>query len=249
MDKDSKKILYSFIPGILLLAAIWAVFLMERISGYSLSEYGVLPRTLTGLRGIIAAPFLHGDINHIASNSAPLLVLVTGLVYFYRQLAVKVFTGVWLMGGFWLWLGGREAYHIGASGIIYGLTAFLLFSGIFRKDTRLMALSLLVVFLYGGMVWGVFPLFYHVSWEAHLFGAIAGFFMAWLYRKEGPQRKIYEWELEPEEEDEADVDSVQTDRLQQGQGPNVHIHYIYRPADQPESTIENENKKPGDSNE
>ena len=201
MDKEFIKIFKSFIPGFILVLALWAVKLLEMHSGFLLTEYGVMPRTITGLKGVITSPFIHGDFKHLISNSLPLLVLIAGVVYFYKSLALRVFIGVYILGGFWLWLGGRESYHIGASGLVYGLTSFLFFSGMFRRDVRLMALSMLVVFLYGGMIWGIFPLFIGVSWEAHLFGGLAGFLFAFFYRKEGPQRKVYEWEGESEEED------------------------------------------------
>ncbi|MBL0072016.1 MAG: rhomboid family intramembrane serine protease [Bacteroidetes bacterium] len=126
---------------------------LEIQSGYLLTEYGVLPRTLSGLKGVITSPFIHGDMKHLISNSLPLLVLLSGLFYFYKAMAYRVFAGIFLLGGIWLWIGGRESYHIGASGLVYGLTTFLFLSGVVRREARLMALSLLVVFLYGGMVW------------------------------------------------------------------------------------------------
>jgi membrane associated rhomboid family serine protease len=183
-----------------LVTALWVVKLIEVQSGHSLAEYGVFPRTLSGLKGVITSPFIHGDMRHLVSNSLPLLILAGVLFYFYKSLAYRVFAGIYLLGGFWLWLGGRESFHIGASGLVYGLTTFLFFSGVFRRETRLMALSLLVVFLYGGMVWGIFPIFIGMSWEAHLFGAFAGLLYSYVYRKEGPQRKLYAWEVEPEED-------------------------------------------------
>lgn len=250
MDKETRKILFSFIPGIIFVGVLWLVYAIEHYSGFRLSEYGVKPRDLTGFKGILTSPFIHGDLKHLSSNSVPMLILLAGLIYFYRQLAVKVLLAVWLLGGFWLWLGGRDSYHIGASGLIYGLTTFLFFSGVFRKDTRLMALSLLVVFLYGGMVWGLFPLFYQVSWEAHLFGAIAGLLMAGAYRNEGPQRKLYEWELNPESEEEVpswypDPDAPKPPADEPGQG-QVHIHYIYRqqpPVNPEEKRADNHDEK------
>jgi len=191
---------------------------------------------------VITSAFVHGDLKHLISNSLPLLVLGAGLFYFYRTLAWRVFFGVYLLGGFWLWLGGRESYHIGASGLVYGLTTFLFFSGVLRRDIRLMALSLLVVFLYGGMVWGIFPLFIGISWEAHLFGAFAGVLFAFVYRKEGPQRKIFEWENEMEDDDDDEnaywklpTQKPQAENSQgnQTQSNTVNIRYIYHPKPDP----------------
>jgi membrane associated rhomboid family serine protease len=131
-------------------------------------------------------------------------VLGVGLFYFYRPIAPKVFILIYLVSGFWLWFGGRPGYHIGASGIIYGLAAFLFLSGVLRKYTRLMALSLLVVFLYGSLIWGIFPLDMRTSWEGHLYGAIAGLIIAVYYKNRGPQRKKYEWEIEEELEEKGE---------------------------------------------
>ena len=222
----------SFFPGLIFVLALWIVKWIEMSSGHLLTNYGVLPRTVEGLKGVITSPFIHGDIKHLVSNSIPLLILGAGLFYFYKSLAFRVFAGIYILGGFWLWLGGRESYHIGASGLVYGLTAFLFFSGLLRKDTRLMALSLLVVFLYGGMVWGLFPIFTGVSWEAHLFGSLAGMLFAFAYRKEGPQRKEYTWEKEPEEDydDENAYWKLPESQVQPpAENKTVHIQYIYKP--------------------
>jgi len=226
---------------LVLVAAFWLVKFIEMQSGQSLVEFGVFPRTLSGIKGVITSPFIHGDLRHLISNSVPLLVLSGGVFYFYSSLAYRVIAGVFLLGGFWLWLGGRESFHIGASGLVYGLTTFLFFSGMLRRDIRLMALSMLVVFLYGGMIWGIFPLFTGISWEAHLFGAFAGILFSFVYRKEGPQRKVYEWEDETENEtDEQDAywkipppvstvvppEDAVTDKT-------VNIHYIYKTKETP----------------
>ncbi len=255
MDKEVKRIILSFIPGLVLVVALWVVKLIEVNSGFYFTELGVFPRTLSGLKGVITSPFVHGDYKHLISNSLPLLVLAGGLFYFYKSLAYRVFVGVYLLGGFWLWLGGREAYHIGASGLVYGLTSFLFFSGVFRRDLRLMALSLLVVFLYGGMIWGIFPLLIGVSWEAHLFGALAGLLYAYVYRLEGPQRKIYEWENSVEEEEDDDDPNAywklpqqtitvepQPDLTPPPMQQTVNIHYIYKPKIEPPPPTETNEK-------
>jgi membrane associated rhomboid family serine protease len=201
-DKDFHQIISSFIPGMLAVALLWCVKWYEVENMRSLSEYGLFPRRWDGFIGIFTMPFLHGDLEHLISNSVPLLVLLSGLVYFYKKLAFRVTLWIWLLSGFWLWLGGRSSYHIGASAVIYGLTVFLFFSGVFRKDRRLMALSLLVVFLYGGLVWGMLPVVEELSWEGHLFGSCAGLLMAIVYKKQGPQRPPYSWELD----NDADVE-------------------------------------------
>ena len=118
------------------------------------------------------------------------------MVTFYKDVYLRVFFSIWLLHGVWVWIGARPAYHIGASGIIYGLASFIFFGGVFRREKGMMALSLLVVFLYGSMIWGLFTLFEGMSWEAHLFGALSGALLAWHYRKSGIQRPVYDWEAE-----------------------------------------------------
>jgi membrane associated rhomboid family serine protease len=200
MNADQKIIFKSFIPSLLFVSLLWIIKLVEIVGNTSFDNYGVLPRHAEGLIGIITAPLIHANFEHLISNSVPMLILGAILIYFYKEIAMKVFLLVYLLGGFWVWIAGRENYHIGASGVVYGLAAFLFLSGVLRKHSGLMALSFLVVFLYGGLVWGVFPLFKDVSWESHLFGACAGFLCAVVYRKEGPQQKKYLWKPEDDTE-------------------------------------------------
>ena len=253
MSKEAKSILYSFIPGIIILLFLWAIKFYEWNSGSSFANYGVFPRTVSGLKGIIASPFIHGDFKHLISNSIPLLILSAALFYFYKRLAFRGFFWVYFLGGFWLWLGGRYAFHIGASGVVYGLTTFIFLSGVLRRDTRLMAISLLVVFLYGGMVWGIFPLIREVSWEAHLFGALAGLLLAVVYRNEGPQRKLFEWEkysYEEEEDEEEDEENAYWKLPQENSvkkdGGAINIRYFYRPANN--DTESNQDKNNNEQN-
>lgn len=137
---------------------------------------------------------------HLISNTLPLMVLGPIIFYFYRSIAFNVFFWVYLMTGVWVWAAGANGYHIGASGIIYGFITFLFFSGIFRKDPRLMALSLFVTFLYGGAIWGIFPLQQGVSWESHMLGSLAGIITAYNFRNEGPPSRVYD--LGDDEENE-----------------------------------------------
>jgi membrane associated rhomboid family serine protease len=146
---------------------------------------------------------IHGDWNHLISNSLPLFVSLLSIFYFYKDAALKVFLFVYVLTGVLVWTAGREVWHIGASGIVYGFITFLFFSGIFRRDNRSIALALVVTFLYGGMVWGILPGWKGISWESHLFGAITGVAAAFIFRKSDPQKK-YEWEDESES-DESEV--------------------------------------------
>lgn len=208
MRAEEKAMLNSFfVPGIFLLL-MWLVKASEWVFDIRLGFLGIHPLHLDGLPGILLSPFIHGDWQHLAANSVPILVLGAALYYFYRSLATKILMLIILLTGIWVWVGARESYHIGASGVIYGLSAFLLASGFIRNETRLMALSLIVVFLYGSFVWGIFPEFFpekNISWEGHLSGMVAGLVLAIFYRKQGPQRDKYSWEYE-EEQPEAPID-------------------------------------------
>lgn len=237
MNPEQKAILKSFIPPFIFVVILWIVKFIEIILDTSFADYGVFPRHLEGLIGIITAPLIHADFEHLTSNSIPMLVLGAALIYFYKEVAYQVFFFSYLLSGFWLWIIGRENYHIGASGVLYGLVTFLFFSGVLRKHTGLMALSLLVVFLYGGLVWGIFPLFKVISWESHLCGSLAGILLAFVYRKEGPQRKVYEWELEGVSDGENESEKVGEGVSENETMPNeispeekeqVKIHYIYK---------------------
>ena len=125
-----------------------------------------------------------------------MLILGWALFKFYPTLAVKTLLWIYLMGGMWLWISGRSSYHIGASGVVYGLATFLFFSGVWRREKSVAALSLLVAFMYGSMWWGVLPVDPTISWEGHLWGGLAGIVLAFIYRKKGPQKKVYKWEEE-----------------------------------------------------
>lgn len=175
---------------------MWAVHLYQYFTETNLAGYGIEPRTWSGLRGIIFGPFLHGDWSHLINNTYPMLFLGTGLFFFYRRSALKVLLFGTLVAGLWVWTGARPSFHIGASGVIYVLASFIFFSGIFTRNRRMIGLSLVTVFLYGGMVWGVFPIEERISWESHLFGGVAGLALAAVYRSEGPRKKKYSWDYD-----------------------------------------------------
>ncbi len=181
---------------VLFVLIIWIVFWAEVRFGLNFSKYGVYPQSLKGLRGVVLSPFIHGDIQHIYHNTIPLFVLSTALFYFYRPIAWKVlFFGI-LLSGFLTWCIGRPSYHIGVSGLIYVLVSFTFFKGVFAKHYRLIALSLLVVFLYGSMIWYAIPIEKGISWEGHLSGLITGLLFALFFRKEIAKPKKYAWEHE-----------------------------------------------------
>ncbi|MCF8233181.1 MAG: rhomboid family intramembrane serine protease [Bacteroidales bacterium] len=209
MKEEKRKLKNSLIFPVILLLAIWLVKLLEWALGTRFVFLGVYPLEAYGLIGIITAPLVHGDFSHLIANSASLFFLTLMLFYFYRSLAYKVFILIWIITGLWVWVFARESYHIGASGLVYGLAAFLFFSGVIRKNPRLTALALIVIFLYGSMIWGVFPQFLpeqNISWESHLMGLVAGLVLAVYFRKQGPRRKIYSWEWDELEEDDDEDD-------------------------------------------
>ncbi|WP_445738247.1 rhomboid family intramembrane serine protease [Mariniflexile sp.] len=173
---------------------IWLVFWFEVRFGYNFSKYGIYPKTLSGLKGVVFSPFIHGSIQHLYHNTIPLFVLSMALFYFYRNIAWKVLIFGIMVSGFLTWSIGRPSYHIGASGLIYLLVSFIFFKGVFAKHYRLIALSLLVVFLYGSMIWYALPLEEGVSWEGHLSGLITGFLFALFFRKAIAKPKKYVWE-------------------------------------------------------
>ena len=232
----AKKIFsVSFFP-LIFLSLLWLIFLIKQSTTFNFAVLGVLPREISGLHGIITSVFIHENLDHIASNTLPLLVLGSMLFFFYEKIAKQAFFWIWIISGIWLWIGGRNhpdhpTYHLGASTLIYGLATFLFFSGVFRKHLRLMVVSALVVFLYGSIMWGIFPLKEEISWEGHLFGAIAGLLVAFNFRKEGPQRTVYHWEKEEEELSDPEAEwNTETDL--DTQANEIKINYIYKKDDE-----------------
>lgn len=181
---------------ILFVLVLWLVFWYELKFNHSLSHFGIYPREVFGLKGIFFSPFLHGDLEHLANNSVALLVLLPLLRYFYKeQTFVVLLLGV-LFSGLGTWLLGRPSYHIGASGLIYALVSFIFFKGIFTKYYRLVALSFMIVILYGGSVWYMFPNVKEgISWEGHFAGFFVGLALALVLKTPQFGNSIfYEWQ-------------------------------------------------------
>jgi len=183
---------------------LWIVLLLDFKYGLHLKNYGIYPRTIKGLIGIVTSPFIHKNISHLANNSVPLFVMLLSLFYFYRANAFKIIWQGVLISGLLTWLFARSAFHIGASGLVYLLVSFIFFSGVISKHYRLIAVSLIVVFLYGSLVWFMFPVDENISWEGHLFGFLTGLLLAIKYRKVLPKPEKYEWEQENYVEDDFD---------------------------------------------
>lgn len=193
-----ESILYPF----LLIIVMWLMFWAEQLFPYNFHELGVLPRNLSGLIGVLFMPLIHSkfDFAHIINNSGPTFILLAALIYFYREIALKVFVFSWLLTGFFVWIlaNDKGSYHIGMSGVIYALASFLFTSGVLRKFLPLQAISMFVAFMYGGMVWGILPMEEKISWEGHLSGMMIGIVLAFYYKKEGPVRPKYQYEIEKE---------------------------------------------------
>jgi membrane associated rhomboid family serine protease len=204
-----KRMFLSMLIPFIFVLIMWLVKIIEILFNLDLTYLGIYPLSLKGIPGIILSPFVHADFGHLFNNSLPLFLLWTALFYFYSEIAVKISLWTYFLTGIFVWLAGRDAWHIGASGLVYGFASFLFFSGIIRKYFRLIALSLLIVFLYGSMVWGIFPNIYrNVSWESHMLGFISGIILAVAYRKEGPQMPVYEWMDEEDEEEKKEEKPV-----------------------------------------
>jgi membrane associated rhomboid family serine protease len=238
-EEKQKLIRSTFVPA-LLVVLMWLVKLSETIFSYRLSFLGISPLSPEGLPGILLAPFLHGDWNHLMANTVPMFVLGSALFYFYRPIAYRVLLLSTLLTGLWVWLGAREATHIGASGVIYGLSAFLMVSGLIRRHPRLMALSMVVVFLYGGMIWGVFPELFpekNISWESHLAGLVAGLILAIYYKAEGPQKPKYSWDYEEEAIELAEIEQESESSTQNHTAKGQDAYWNIPEPDKDELTV------------
>lgn len=187
----------------LLLVLIWLVFWADKLfPAFHFYQLGVRPKEISSLKGILLMPLIHSPrgFEHIVNNSVPIVVLLGTLIFYYREIAGKVFLFSWIFTGIgvWLFATNTNSYHIGISGIIYALAGFLFISGVLRKYLPLQAISLFVVFVYGSLIWGIFPMKPQVSWEGHLSGLIVGVILAVIYRKKGVQRPKYLYEIEKE---------------------------------------------------
>ncbi len=188
----SKRLKFAISWPLFFLVLMWSVFLFEQLLHADWFVYGVAPRKTYALRGILTTPFLHGGWSHIISNTPPFFVLMTMILYFYERVAIPALLLIYIGTGVTMWLFAdpeaifsaynRVSYHIGASGVVYGMATFLAFTGLFRRNVRAIAISLVIVFYYGGMIWGVLPMKEGVSWEGHLLGALVGVFTAYWYR-------------------------------------------------------------------
>ena len=191
-------LIYPMLFGLL----IWVVYWVEIEYGYDFSDFGVYPRTLKGLRGVLLSPFIHSTLKHLYNNTIPLMLLTAALFYFYAEVKWKVLIYGMLISGVITWLFARSAYHIGASGIIYMLSSFIFFRGIFTRYFRLIAVSMIIVFLYGSLVWYLFPIDKSISWEGHLSGFVVGLVFAFFFKEKRNRKEFYPWEKEDYNEED-----------------------------------------------
>lgn len=194
VQAENDRFAYSFLPGTLFVALIWLISLLVYLSGANLAWLGVLPRNFFGLIGVITGPLIHSGLIHLLSNSFPLVLLSGFILFLHRPVAVRVFAFVYLVSGLFTWFIGREAYHVGASGLVYGLAGYLLFNGLLRRDRAGLAVALAILFLYGGLFYGLFPAEERISWEGHLGGLLAGMVAALLYGESATEDKEAEEE-------------------------------------------------------
>ena len=216
---EKKKILSILFIPVMFLLIMWLVKIIELNFQLSFVRYGIFPQTIDGIKGMLFTPFIHKDFTHLINNSYPIIILGGVLFAIYRKIATQLFAWLYFISGFLLWVIGRPSFHIGASGFIYALASFLLVSGIIRKNPRLTAVSMLVIFLYGSMFWGLLPTREPISWEGHLAGFIAGVLVAIFYKNEGPKPKKYQWEIDEEIEEELLKNNIQ------------HFHYTLKTED------------------
>jgi len=157
-----------------LISILWLVEIVNMALQHQLCNLGIMPRTAIGSIGIVLSPFLHYGINHLLANTLPLVILGGLIAFSNAGLFNKSTVLIIIVGGLGVWLVGRPAYHVGASGLVFGYFGFLVARGWYEKSIPSVVISIFVIIFHGGMIWGVFPVVPYVSWESHLFGFLAG---------------------------------------------------------------------------
>ena len=231
MNQDRKKFFGSVAIPALLVTLMWVVKMAEMAFSIDLGTWGLRPHLTRGLWGILTMPFLHGSWEHLLTNTPTVLVLGTALYYCYPTLANRVMLISWLGSGLLTWcLGAPGSIHVGASGLIYALNLFLIVSGFIRGNRTLIVISLIMVFLYGGFIWGMIPALarpQNISWEGHLSGAIVGVLLAFIYRKKGPQKEEHHWDDDQNDEDSNDSEKPYWD-VPMPSNDDLTVEYRFR---------------------
>jgi membrane associated rhomboid family serine protease len=183
-SKRSNNIWNSFKIVLFIVLILWIILCISFV--FPLQDYGIRPRTVSGLIGILFAPFIHASIDHLIANSISLLILGSIFLTMERKLSLVIVLHIIILGGLGTWLIGRASYtHIGASGVVYGILGYLVTMGIFVRNFKAILVSIIIFIMYGGAIWGIFPTSGFVSWESHLCGFIAGISTAKLYSRRG----------------------------------------------------------------
>jgi membrane associated rhomboid family serine protease len=201
--KLTKKVKDSIQVAAWLVGLLWIIHLVQIALGLDFGFLGIYPRQFWGLRGVIAAPLIHADFPHLLSNSVPLFLLTSTIFFFYQKVATRAYLMIYLLTGLMVWIFARDVFHIGASGVVYGLVSFIFWNGIFRRSLQSIILALMVTVLYSGYFAGILPNQDGISWESHLLGGLVGIFVAYYFKEEmeaDEYEKLASWELEPEEE-------------------------------------------------
>ena len=252
-DKTVGKVLWKGMQiPLALVVLMFVIHLTDHLLGLGLNRFGLIPLDIRGLTGVITAPLLHGDFNHLWSNAVPFLVLGTGLFILYKPIAVKVLFFSWLITGLWTWVFARGgSTHVGSSGVVYALAAFHLTGALVRRRYDLAAFALIVVFFYGSLIWGFFPDFFperNRSWESHLMGAVTGVILAFLFRKEGPADNFRSLEDVPDEDTTLPWDEYELEGKRKRKVNPVNtthkgaISYSYKPENKDKNSSAEENK-------
>ena len=182
LSKENKSIISSALKyASIFIVVFWIIQLLQLI-GFDFHSYGVLPRTKNGLIGVFTSPFIHGNIQHLIANTIPFFILSFLLFISHFKKGIVYLVLIWITTGFFTWIIGRSSWHIGASGIIYGLATFLVTSGILSKNWKLILVSITVFVLYYGLIWGIFPSERGISWEGHLSGFLSGIIWAFVFK-------------------------------------------------------------------
>ncbi len=198
----NEKILKRLTFPIAFVGLIWVIHIFQVFSGIDLRTLGVFPGRIEGLPGILTSPLIHASWEHLFYNSISFLILGTIIFWFYPKIALKSFFWIYIMSGLGVWIfAPPNAYHIGASGLVYGMVSLVFWSGIFRRNMKSIVLALIILMLYAGYFGGIVPGKEGISWQSHLLGAITGIILAWIYRSNIEEDEVPP-PIEDEEEDE-----------------------------------------------
>lgn len=235
MHKKNQKndLIAVFLVPLILALAMWVVYRIDKTNHLKLYEWGIFPRDVNSLAGILLTPLIHSTRNpyHILENTTALLFFAPFLYYFYKNIATKVLVFSWLITNALVWCFAKEAYHVGMSGVIYSIAFYLITGSLIRKNRELAGLNALIIFLYGSIVWGLFPIMPQVSWESHLMGALTGIGIALYYRKYIPEKVVAVQPIEDDPNDDADDAWWKTGVIKEEpkENANFTIHYELRP--------------------